>query len=161
MRGTTHKFATRTGQLMVNLMAVESLLRIVLMKVRDEPEHRLISDTGDRVPRSTWTSWESLAALISEANKLPQFRDNPLPDLGKVRDVLVHARPLGLDNDEPPFAIKFTKPAKDDQFQSVEFCEQWTDQWFRDNLEETRVAMSRLVAVYNELNPQSPMEVIT
>lgn len=117
----SQEYAALLGQVIVNLQALEYLLRAFLYANAD-PSHSPLPPgktpesyvVGEEVPVNALTDYDSLSRLISRYNRAVRASHRHLlldPSVVELRDALAHGRVSADHPGDNPVLVKFQKPS--------------------------------------------------
>ena len=157
-------FARNIGRVVLNLLALEFVLRLFLYNALSEdrqPGHELLHfdklQVGDWVVCNHLTNHSPLGYLIKETNKKLKDLDRPERvdmTLVAVRDALAHGRLLSMVSpQETPRLLKFSSSWKGKV--QVQMAAELTKTWLNLQMNRTFEAVKSMVSVMQDLFPSS------
>lgn len=130
------KYVKSIGTIIINLHALEFLLRSFLLKYNENNEPKVDIDNlkiNDIVEENSFTNWDALRELIKKYNRIAIDNNSDFlidENVSAIRDMLAHGRISSTQPDIKPILLKFSKPnnRKIKVNNIVELNERWLEE---------------------------------
>lgn len=136
------------GQLKINLISLETLLRFYLFK-KESCDKDFVSPTkikiGDKVKINAFTNYDTLDILIEKYNKYQKLNDKINSNkILSIRNLLAHGRAYSLDckTNFPLVFVKFSK--EHNGFVKMIYKESLDSNWLKKSINHIYILLEKI-----------------